>query len=341
MSRLRALGSNIGDYLPGRQNAITDIRGVSVGHADIRAANLRTGITAVVPYVPDIAERKLFIGRFAVDGGDAMSGLGVAEDFGTFSSPIVLAPAPVVGRVYEALISYGLARDPGLGTETGWPPVVVGVDDTAYNEPALTYEQLTQAHVYEALANARADKVVMGDAGSGGGLQAFGYKGGVGTASRMAGDYTTGVLLAVNGGRAGALRIGGYSLPAGSEPEGPDTFVAIVATDAPLIPRQLERLAGRAVLGLAAAGLWGPYTREGLVLAFSTTGIVQQERRGPTIDVLSVDEEGLYPLFASAAFAAEEAGFDGLLAAGETERLKALPQEGWPEAVCAMLQNTR
>jgi D-aminopeptidase len=341
MSRLRALGINIGDFLPGRQNAITDIRGVSVGHADIRAANLRTGITAVVPYVPDIAERKLFIGRFAVDGGDAMSGLGVAEDFGTFSSPIVLAPAPVVGRVYEALISYGLARDPGLGTETGWPPVVVGVDDTAYNEPALTYEQLTQAHVYEALANARADKVVMGDAGIGGGLQAFGYKGGVGTASRMAGDYTTGVLLAVNGGRAGALRIGGYSLPAGSEPDGPDTFVAIVATDAPLIPRQLERLAGRAVLGLAAAGLWGPYTREGLVLAFSTTGIVQQERRGPTIDVLSVDEEGLYPLFASAAFAAEEAVFDGLLAAVETERLKALPREGWPEAVCAMLQNTR
>ena len=78
-----------------------------------------------------------------------------------------------------------------------------------------------------------------------------------------------------------------------------------------------------------------------LVLAFSTTGIVQQERQGPTIDVLSVDEEGLYPLFASAAFAAEEAVFDGLLAAGETERLKALPQEGWPEAVCAMLQNTR
>ena len=167
MSRLRALGINIGDYLPGRQNAITDIRGVSVGHADIRAASLRTGITAVLPYGPDIAKRKLFIGRFAVDGGAVMSGLGVAEDFGTFSSPIVLAPAPVVGRVYEALIRYGLARDTGLGTETGWPPVVVGVDDTAYNEPALTYEKLTQAYVHEALANARADKVVMGDVGIG------------------------------------------------------------------------------------------------------------------------------------------------------------------------------
>jgi len=341
MSRLREMGITIGDFSPGQQNAIIDVQGVSVGHADVRSADVNTGITAVVPYPNDIAERKYFIGRFAVDSGDAMSGLGVAEDFGTFSSPIVLAPAPVVGRVYEAMIRYGLERDPGLGTETGWPPVVVGVDDTLHNDVAATYGQLTQAHAQQALDDARTGKMGIGDVGIGSGLQAFGYQGGLGTASRLVGDYTTGILLAVNGGRAGTLRIGGYALPAGSEAEGPENFAAVIATDAPLIPRQLDRLAARAALGLAAAGLWGPYTREGLLLAFSTTGILQQDNERPTTDVLSVAEEELYPLFASAACAAEEAVLDALLATGADGRFRALSQAGWPEAMRALQREVK
>ena len=89
----------------GPHNAIVDVAGVSVGHVDIRTPDLHTGLTAIVPYPAAVAERKLFIGRFSIDGGDAMSGLGVAEDFGTFSSPIVLAPAPVVGRGVRILNS--------------------------------------------------------------------------------------------------------------------------------------------------------------------------------------------------------------------------------------------
>ena len=140
-----------------------------------------------------------------------MSGLGVAEDFGTFSSPIVLAPTPVVGRVYESLIRHSLGRDTGLSTVAGWPPVVVGIDDTAVNDPALVRKALTHAHADEALASA-GSAVPTGNAGVGGGLQAFGYKGGIGTASRRAGEYTLGVLTAVNGGPRVAL---GRSRPAG------------------------------------------------------------------------------------------------------------------------------
>ena len=105
MTRLRDLGFGTG--ATGPHNAITDGAGVQVGHVDIHTADLATGLTAVVPYPTDIAERKLFIGRFAVDGGAAMTGLGVAEDFGTFSSPIVLAPAPAVGQVYEGVEASG------------------------------------------------------------------------------------------------------------------------------------------------------------------------------------------------------------------------------------------
>ena len=106
-----------------------------MGHVDIRTPDLHTGLTAIIPYPASVEERKLFIGRFSIDGGDAMSGLGVAEDFGTFSSPIVLAPTPVVGRVYESLIRHSLGRDTGLSTVAGWPPVVVGIDDTVCQRP--------------------------------------------------------------------------------------------------------------------------------------------------------------------------------------------------------------
>ena len=322
--------SHLADDAAGPYNAIVDVAGVSVGHVDIRTPDLRlssgrslhTGLTAIVPYPASVEERKLFIGRFSIDGGDAMSGLGVAEDFGTFSSPIVLAPTPVVGRVYESLIRHSLGRDTGLSTVAGWPPVVVGIDDTAVNNPVLVRKVLTHAHTDEALASADS-AVPTGNAGVGGGLQAFGYKGGVGTASRRAGEYALGVLAAVNGGRE--LYWAGRVLTVGEQTEGPQTFAAVVATDAPLIPRQLERLAGRAALGLARTGLWNPHTREGLVLAFSTTGIIQE----PDAPVKMVDEERLYALFAAAAGAAEAAVVDALLAAETVGDLKAMPQTDW------------
>ena len=320
--------TRLAENAAGPHNAIVDVAGVSVGHVDIRTSDLRlssgrslhTGLTAIVPYPASVAERKLFIGRFSIDSGDAMSGLGVAEDFGTFSSPIVLAPSPVVGRVYEALIRHSLGRDTGLSTEAGWPPVVVGIDDTAVNDPALVRKVLTHTHADEALASA-GSAVPTGNAGVGGGLLAFGYKGGVGTASRRAGEYALGVLAAVNGGRE--LHWAGRVLSVGEQTEGPQTFAAVVATDAPLIPRQLERLAGRAALGLARTGLWNPHTREGLVLAFSTTGIVQE----PDAPVRMVDEEKLYSLFAAGAAAAEGAVVDALLAAETVGDLKAMPEE--------------
>ena len=119
----------------------------------------------------------------------------------------------------------------------------------------------------------------------------------------------------------------GRVLPVGERAGGPQTFAAVVATDAPLIPRQLERLAGRTALGLARTGLWNPHTREGLVLAFSTTGIIQE----PDAPVKMVDEERLYSLFAAGAAAAESAVVDALLAAETVGDLKAMPQTGWSE----------
>ena len=258
MNRTRLAGDAAGPH-----NAIVDVAGVSVGHVDIRTPDLRlssgrslhTGLTAIVPYPASVEERKLFIGRFSIDGGDTMSGLGVAEDFGTFSSPIVLAPTPVVGRVYESLIRHSLGRDTGLSTVAGWPPVVVGIDDTAVNDPALVRKVLTHAHADEALASA-GSAVPTGNAGVGGGLQAFGYKGGIGTASRRTDEYALGVLTAINGGRE--LHWAGRVLPVGEGAGGTADFCRGRGHGRAFDPASIRAFSWPCRAGVGADGLVEP-----------------------------------------------------------------------------------
>ena len=341
MIRLRDLGLAVGYLGVGRQNAITDVEGVSVGQVEIGAGGLHSGLTAVVPYPADVGERRLFIGRYALDGGDGLTGLGVAEDFGTFSTPIVLAPRAAAGRVYDALIQYGLGRDPGLSTTTGWPPMVMGVDDTYVNPAVETYRQVGEEHVGQALREGIGGAVREGNAGIGAGLCAFGFKGGVGTASRQVevegGDYNIGVLVAANAGAAAGLCVDRFPLGLQGDDNAatrPQTFAAVVATDAPLLPRQLDRLAGRASLGLTRVGLIDAATREGVILAFSTRP--PQLGEGEVVEQMqSVDEALLSTFFGAAAEAGEEAVLNALLAAEQLEvrdvALAALPRQGWPE----------
>ena len=337
--RLRDLDIAVGELPPGPHNAITDIAGVSVGQLEVVEEGLCTGITAVVPYPARVRERRLFLGRWALDGGELATGVGVTEDFGTFSTPIVLAPAPTVGRLYDALIQYGLGRDRGLTTYAGWPPLVVGVDDTWWNPPALTYRKVGERHLARALEDAHTGAVQEGNAGIGGGLCAFGVKGGVGTASRTLrapGDetYTVGVLVAANAGAPGRLCVDRYPVSfSGAVHSSSRSFAAVLATDAPLIPRQLDRLSSRASVGLSRVGLLDAFTEAGMVLAFSTTGLVPDPVEGEAEPVQMVGEEVLHHLFMAAAEAGEEAVLNALLGAGPIEKsgraLATLPQGEW------------
>jgi D-aminopeptidase len=361
MKRLRELGLKIGMWPPGRHNAITDVEGVGVGQVEVAEDGLYTGITAVVPYPAGVKERQLFVGRWALDGGAGMTGLGVAEDFGTFSTPIVLGPAAAVGKIYDALIQYGLGRDPGLSTVAGWPPIVVGVDDSGWNPPARIYARVGEPELFQALKAVRNGRVNEGNAGIGCGLSAFGFKGGTGTASRVlatgAGTrYTVGVLVAANAGALEGLCVDRYPVGGRVQPQtadlvGPRTFAAVLATDAPLVPRQLDRLSGRAAPGLSRVGLLDGATREGVVLAFSTTGIVQQEEEGGVEEKVRMedevvlveekvrmeDEAVLHELFAAAGEACEEAVLNALLAAAPVQKsgrvLGVLPLGEWVDEV--------
>ena len=347
MKRLRDLGLGVGQGEPGPHNAIVDVAGVGVGQARISEGDLFTGITVVAPYPAHVEKRRLFVGYHALDAGNAMTGVGVGEDFGTFSSPIVLAPAPAVGRLYDAVIQHGMGRDPGLSTYAGWPPVVIGVDDTWWNAAAHTHRAVREEHLLRAFRAVGGVPVAEGNAGIGCGLCAFGFKGGIGTASRIVkggeGGYAVGALVAANGGAAEGLCVDRYPLVAHLHadelsPAPPQSFAAVLATDAPLIPGQLGRLAGRAVWGLVRVGLADSFTREGVALAFSTTGIVQEaETKGAVEAAHMVGEEVMPGLFAAAAEACEEAVFNALLAAepveGGRRPVATLPLGGWPEAV--------
>ena len=350
--RLRDLHLTIGSLPTGYNNAITDVAGVGLGHVNIRNAGLHTGLTAVVPYPTTVKERRLFIGRYALDNADTMTSLGVTEDFGTFSTPIVLTPVPAVGRIYDALIDYGLNRDSGLSTNTGWPPLVIGLNDTAWNPPATTYQEVNAEHLHQALADTTTAAFDEGNAGIGGGLVAFGVKGGTGTASRRVttpATYTIGALVAANGGEPSSLCLDRMPLapilnlgPAAAHIT--RTFAAVVATDAPLIPRQLARLAERAAIGLVRTGLIDATTHAGLVLAFSTHYIATPTTTNlPTESLQSLGEAPLHALFAAAADTCEEAVFNALLAATPIQRsqqhLESLPHTIWPNAVQAYQKN--
>lgn len=338
--RLRQLGIAVGQLQPGPLNAVVDVAGVGVGQVEITEQGLCTGITAVVPYPPGTGERQLFVGIWSLDNGQTMTGLGVAEDFGVFSSPILLAPAPALGRVYDGLIRDGLGRNPALSVAAGWPPVVVGLDDTWSNPPALTHRLVGQTQLAQALATAGTSQVQEGNAGIGHSLCAFGVKGGVGTASRRCpatgGPWTVGALVAANSGEPAGLCVDRY--PVGRllavrpvDPSRPRDFAAVVATDAPLISEQLRRLAGRAALGLARVGLLDEATRQGVALAFSTQATRSEQEGLAQLEMAG--EETLPALFAAAAEACEEAVLNALLSASPTQGLGVLPVEGWSERV--------
>ena len=251
------------------KNSITDVPGIQVGHFTLAAGDTQTGVTAILPYPLSVRNRKLFIGGFASGNWNEWTGLQVAQDFGTFSSPIVLCNSTAVGIAYDALISFGHERDEGLPIDNAWPPLVIGLDDGYLND--LRQRRLTHDQVLQVIKQANANAVACGSVGIGRGLCALGAKGGLGDASLVikidAKEYTLGVLIAANGGTTKTAK----NLPQAISLT--PSLVAVVATDFPLLPEQLRRLAEAALRGLEGSIDWNDGTQQ-LALAFSTSNTI-------------------------------------------------------------------
>src|SRR6185295_13660546 len=274
--RSRALGIVVGSYPPGPLNAITDVAGVTVGQTTLISGDgplkpgigpIRTGVTVIIPR-DDVWHKKVPAGAFVLNGTGEMTGLAWVAESGFLEYPIALTNTLNVPRVANGVMSWMIKQYPEIGiNDDTLTPVVTECDDGRLND--IQGRHVSEQDVIAALDHAVSGPVKEGTVGAGTGMVSYGFKGGIGTASRRLsekdGGYTVGVLVNANHGRRPELVVGG--MPVGKLSEAPPSvaeairpgqsegsIVVVIATDAPLDGRQLTRLAKRAALGLARTG---------------------------------------------------------------------------------------
>jgi D-aminopeptidase len=325
-ARLRDLGIAIGSLPTGKLNAITDAEGVWVGHSTIvrdQPAVARTGVTVILPRGDRSHLDFAFAGYHCLNGCGDMTGIPWVEESGLLMSPVALTNTSQVGLVRDALVRYGQERLAGAGY---WLPVVTETYDGWLND--ISARNVTSEHVFAAMDAAASGEVEEGNVGGGTGMICHDFKGGIGTSSRVVdttpGRYTVGVLVQANYGDRAALRVDG--VPVGREigeavvptpwRQYPFTssIVAILATDAPLLPNQCPALAQSATVGLARAGGSGHIFSGDLFLAFSTGNHYHREGRG-LIEAHMFPMASLNALYDAAADATEEAILNALCGA--------------------------
>ena len=311
--RASDLGIRIGDLEPGPLNAITDVEGVCVGHTTLVGGDsVRTGVTVVAP--PD---EPLFAGTHRLNGNGELTGLEWVRESGLLTTPVGITNTFSVGVVRDAIV----AVQARAGRDLWHLPVVGETYDGLLNDVGGFH--ISPEHVFAAVEALSAGPVAEGSVGGGTGMVCHGFKGGIGTASRAASGFTVGVLVQANHGRRSRLQVDG--VPVGRElggdrvplPPRPDagggSIIVVVATDAPLLPHQCDRIAQRAALGVARTGGAGENSSGDLVVAFATgnRGLAEGERIG--VEMLSNDR--IDPLFYATIDATEEAIVNALLAA--------------------------
>lgn len=326
MPRLRDLGITIGGLPPGPHNAISDVPGVLVGHTTLiydQPRVARTGVTMVVPRDGAIWSDHAFAAYHVYNGNGEMTGLPWIDESGMIGAPIGITNTHQVGVVRDAIIRYAVER--GL-YDSFFLPVVAETYDGHLNDIGAFH--VTAEHAIAAIDSARGGAVAEGNVGGGTGMNCHEFKGGIGTASRVAttgsGDFTVGVLVQTNYGLRGDLRVDG--VPVGRM-IGPDvvplpwakhasssSIIVIIATDAPLLPTQCRRLAQRATTGLARVGGYGHNSSGDIFLAFATGNHLPAGRPGP-YDLRMLPHEQIDPLFHGVAEATEEAILNALCAA--------------------------
>ena len=339
--RLRDHGIEIGVLPTGENNAITDVKGVTVGHATlISGDNVRTGVTAILPHQGNLFQQKVPAAIYIGNGFGKLAGYSQVKELGNIETPIILTNTLSVPAASEALITYTLSQEENR--EVGSVNSVVGeTNDGWLND--IRGRHVTQEHVLEAIEKAKSGKVDEGNVGAGTGTICFGYKGGIGTASRVIpkrlGGYTVGVLVQTNFG--GVLEIAGVPIarelnnyPYAETNSADGSCMIVVMTDAPLDARNLERLAKRAMMGLAKTGGIASNGSGDYVIAVSTASenFVPYSSDSLYIKNKVLRNDNTTPLFLATIEATEEAILNSLFAAETMQgrdghRVEALPEE--------------
>jgi D-aminopeptidase len=320
--RARALGLAPGIFAPGPRNAITDVAGIAVGQVTlIDGEATRTGVTAILPHPGNPFADRVPAGLATINGYGKLAGATQLAELGELETPIVLTNTLAVGRAVEAVVDWTLARNPDAVSVNA---VVGETNDGRLND--IRARGVTAAHVHAALDAAADGPVAEGSVGAGTGTMAFGFKGGIGTASRLLpgalGGWMLGALVQANYG--GVLTMDG--VPVGRElgrwylrdhtdrGDADGSVMAVIATDAPLSDRNLTRLATRAMAGLARTGAAFSDGSGDYAIAFATHPGVRRtaERRAQQAVIADWPNDRMSPIFVAAAEAVEEAVLNAL-----------------------------
>lgn len=358
MTRLRDLGITVGRLPIGPLNAITDVPGIRVGHVTLidGAGSLtpgqgpvRTGVTAILPHGGNLFQEKVAAAVHTINGFGKCTGFEQVRELGTIETPITLTNTLNVGLVSDAVITYMLRDNADIGVSTGSiNPLVGECNDGFLND--IRGRHVRQEHVWQAIETADDGPVSEGNVGAGTGTSGFQYKGGIGTASRrvLEGQYTVGALVQTNFGARIELTVCGVPVGLHLQEEdlpttGPGSIMIVLAADAPLEARQLERLARRAAFGLARTGSTCHHGSGDFVIAFSTANRYPHDpdslptrRTGLTTDSGQV----MNALFLAVIESVEEAILNALIAAEtmtgrDGNTLYALPHQTLVESLRA------
>jgi len=335
--RARDLGVVVGVFEPGEHNAITDVAGIRVGHTTVSdGERVQTGVTAILPHGENPYFSRVPAAVYVGNGFGKLLGVTQVQELGELETPILLTCTLCVWKVADAMVEWMLDRE-GMQNVRSLNAVVGETNDGGLND--IRSRPVEPGHVVSALESAAGGPVAEGVVGAGAGTVAFGWKGGIGTSSRVLpeslGGYTVGVLvqsnfggiLQMNGAPVG-IELGQYAFADQVRREGGEAYdpaadaqewgsiMMVVATDAPLSHRNLERLAKRVIMGLARTGSYASNGSGDYVIAFSTAEEVRKRPDGGSVHALAdVDNDRMSGLFEGAVEATEEAIYNSLLRA--------------------------
>ncbi len=325
--RLRELGIQIGTMETGLYNAITDVPGVRVGHTTIIIGEgeraVRTGVTVIFPHDGNIYEENVFASFFNLNGWGEITGISNIENTGRLETPIFLTGTYNVGIVYSAAVKYLSCMNSQLGdSDRMVSPVVAECFDDFLSDTRS--REISEEDVFRAIEKAQGGAVAEGAVGGGTGMTSFGFKGGIGTSSRRVKDrYTVGVLVMTNMASRNQLRIDG--VPVGKEIKGfqektgkTKSIILISATDAPLLPYQLKKIAKRVALGLAQTGAISQTGSGDIILAFSTANKISRKKRVSFHNIKAIDDFEITPFYQAIVEATQEAIINALTVAQTT-----------------------
>lgn len=319
----------IGDFKTGKLNNICDVNGVKVGHCTIDKDNIHTGITTILPHDGNMFTNKVVAASYVFNGFGKSIGLIQIDELGTIETPIVLTNTLSVGKVADGLITFMLKDNPGIGRTTSTiNSVVLECNDGSIND--IQQRVLEEKHIYESIQNASIN-FFEGAVGAGCGMKCHGFKGGIGSSSRVVEiqgkEYTVGVLvnsnfgssngsdLIIKGRHMGPL-IKDYNL---SNEEDKGSIIVVIATDLPLDNRQLKRVCKRAELGIARTGSYAGHGSGDIMVAFSTKNMVDVNNKEAVSAIERFNDNFINCVFKAVVDATEEAIINSMLYAKEVK----------------------